>query len=152
MRLIGDTRHALNEALSQEYAKRKLTKAAIARALRTNKSFVSKKFSGESNMTFATLADLAYVMERDIKISLPPQHAAVGTNGAPTLSERLRDLRWLCESSTDAEVIEEAADWIEQQMRELAETKAALATATESMNRLATELAAERKKNEGSFW
>jgi transcriptional regulator with XRE-family HTH domain len=87
VRLIGEIRHALNQALSEENQSRGLTRAAIARLLGKNKSFVSRKLNGTSNMTLETLADLAFALDRPVKISLPlrstaPQSniAAVGTN------------------------------------------------------------------------
>ncbi len=87
VRLIGDIRHALNEALAEEYARRKLTKADIAKALKTNKSFVTRKLSGESNMTLATLADLAYALDRTIKITLPDHDASGSVNSLVELQE-----------------------------------------------------------------
>src|SRR6266567_2655685 len=54
-RLIGEIQHALNQALSEEHAVRGLTKAQIAAILGKNKSFVTRKLSGASNMTLETL-------------------------------------------------------------------------------------------------
>lgn len=71
VRLIGEIRHALNRALEEESQSRGLTRAAIARILNTNKSFVTRKFNGTSNMTLETLADLAYALDRPIKVELP---------------------------------------------------------------------------------
>lgn len=80
IQLIGDIRHALNEALTEEYKSRKLTRSDVAKILHTNKSFVSRKLSGESNMTLATLADLAYALDRDVEIALPSRRPEEGSN------------------------------------------------------------------------
>lgn len=71
VRLIGEIRHALNQALTEECHARGLTKADIARALGKDKSFVSKKLGGTSNMTLETLADLAFAMNRPVKVQVP---------------------------------------------------------------------------------
>lgn len=80
-RLIGDIRHELNQALAEEGAKRGLTQAKIAELLGKNKSFVSRKFNGTSNMTLETLADLAYALDRPIRISLPDRDELAGNDG-----------------------------------------------------------------------
>jgi transcriptional regulator with XRE-family HTH domain len=80
VRLIGEIRHVLNEALAEEHSRRDLTKADIAKILGVNKSFVGRKLSGESNMTLATLADLAYALDRNVKITLPSRHVPAGSN------------------------------------------------------------------------
>ena len=83
VRLIGDIRHALNQALAEEAEKRGLTRAEIARTLGKNKSIVTRKFSGTSNMTLETLADLAYALDRPIRIALPPRDATDAANAPP---------------------------------------------------------------------
>jgi transcriptional regulator with XRE-family HTH domain len=72
-RLIGEIQRALNGALYEEHAKRGLTRKMIADVLGKNKSVITRKFSGEGNMTLETLADLAFALDRPIKISLPPR-------------------------------------------------------------------------------
>jgi transcriptional regulator with XRE-family HTH domain len=84
VRLIGEIRHALNQALTEEHTARGLTKADIARLLGKDKSFVSKKLAGTSNMTLETLADLAFAMNRPAHVSLPSRSAAKGVNSVLT--------------------------------------------------------------------
>lgn len=71
IRLLGEIARALNKALDEEHAQRGLTQADIARMLGKQKSFVSRKLSGDSNMTLETLADLAYALDRPVRITLP---------------------------------------------------------------------------------
>ena len=73
LRLIGDIRYALLTALDEEHRSGGLTQKAIAEKLSKNKSWISRKLSGQSNMTLETLADLAYAMNRSIKVSLQPR-------------------------------------------------------------------------------
>jgi hypothetical protein len=85
VRLIGDIQRALNLALSEEHAKRGLTRKMIADLLGKNKSVVTRKFSGSGNMTLETLADLAYALDRPVKIEIPARHStAAGSNAAPS--------------------------------------------------------------------
>jgi hypothetical protein len=78
-RLIGEIQHALNQALSEEHGATGLTKAQIAVILGKNKSFVTRKLSGASNMTLETLADLAYALNRPVRVRLPSR-ASAGSN------------------------------------------------------------------------
>jgi ribosome-binding protein aMBF1 (putative translation factor) len=80
IRVISDVRHALNEAFVEEHKATGLTKTDIAHKLDVDKSFISKKFSGESNLTFVTFAQLADAMDRDVKILLPSRRATEGNN------------------------------------------------------------------------
>jgi transcriptional regulator with XRE-family HTH domain len=79
-RMIADIRHELHQALSEENGKRGLTQARIAEILGKNKSFISRKFNGTSNMTLETLADLAYALDRPVRVSLPDREKPVGGN------------------------------------------------------------------------
>lgn len=95
VRLIGEIRHALNQALTEEHAARGLTKTDIARILNKDKSFVTKKLTGMSNMTLETLADLAFAMNRPVHVSVPSRTPFGGSNqiyeGAPiTTSEQTK--------------------------------------------------------------
>ncbi len=84
IRLINDIHRALNTALSEESAKRGLTRKMIADLLGKNKSVITRKFSGNGNMTLETLADLAYALDRPIKIDMPPRHQpTTGQNSLP---------------------------------------------------------------------
>lgn len=83
IRLLSEIAHALNKALEEEHAQRGLTQADIARTLGKQKSFVSRKLSGDTNMTLETLADLAYALDRPVRVSLPSREPAFGQNFSP---------------------------------------------------------------------
>lgn len=80
VRLVGEIRHALNQALAEEGEKRGLTRAGIARLLGKNKSVITRKFAGTSNMTLETLADLAFALDRPVKVSMPAREVTAGSN------------------------------------------------------------------------
>ncbi|MGQ3047809.1 MAG: helix-turn-helix transcriptional regulator [Niveispirillum sp.] len=80
IRLLSEIAHALNQALDEEHVRRGLTQADIARTLGKEKSFVSRKLSGDTNMTLETLADLAYALDRPVHVSLPSREPVAGTN------------------------------------------------------------------------
>lgn len=83
VRLIGEIHHALNSALAEEKLKRGLTKTAIGEMLGLGRSAISKKFDGRQNFTLETLADLAFSLDRSVKVILSPRPAAyVGNNAA----------------------------------------------------------------------
>lgn len=79
-RLIGEVRRALNEALIEENKAHGLTKSKIAATLGKNKSFVSRQLNGTGNMTLETLADLAYALNRPVKIAIPSRGVAAHTS------------------------------------------------------------------------
>ena len=88
--MLGEIQHALLEALEEENQKRGLTRAEIARIIGKHKSFVTRKLNGDSNMTLQSLADLAFSLNRPVKISLPSRDTKVGSNHAianPVTSE-----------------------------------------------------------------
>lgn len=70
-RFLGQIQHALNQALDEEHVKRGLTRAEMASSIRRDKAFITKKLTGVSNMNLETLSDLAFSLDRDIRISLP---------------------------------------------------------------------------------
>lgn len=80
VRLLGEIQHALLEALSEEHHSRGLTRAEIARLIGRDKSFVTRKLTGESNMTLQSLADLAFALDRPVKVTLPSRATGVGSN------------------------------------------------------------------------
>ena len=84
VRFLGEIQHALLEALGEEHRKRGLTRAEIGRLIGRDKSFVTRKLSGESNMTLQTLADLAFALDRPVKVTLPSRAAGVGSNRSIT--------------------------------------------------------------------
>src|SRR5690349_5279625 len=66
LRLISEIKHALAQALAEEHAERGLTMAEMARTLEVDRSHISRKLSGDTNMTLETLADLAYALDRPV--------------------------------------------------------------------------------------
>jgi hypothetical protein len=80
VRLIGDIQRALNLALAEEHSKRGLTRKMIADLLGKNKSVITRKFSGSGNMTLETLADLAYALDRPVKVGFPARPLTPGSN------------------------------------------------------------------------
>lgn len=84
VRLMGEIQHVLNEALSAEYEKRGLTKTEIGKILGLGRSAISKKFDGRHNMTLETLSDLAFALDRPVKVALPERVAPpAGSNSVP---------------------------------------------------------------------
>lgn len=80
VRLLGEIQHALLTALGEEHSKRGLTRAEIARLIGRDKSFVTRKLTGESNMTLQSLADLAFALDRPVKVTLPSRAIGAGSN------------------------------------------------------------------------
>jgi transcriptional regulator with XRE-family HTH domain len=80
VRLLGEIQHALLEALDEEHRNRGLTRADIAKLIGRNKSFVTRKLNGDSNMTLQTLADLAFALNRPVKVKLSSRAVAAGSN------------------------------------------------------------------------
>jgi transcriptional regulator with XRE-family HTH domain len=70
----------LNAALAEESETRGLTRAGIAEILGKDKAAITRKFSGTSNMTLETLADLAYALDRSINIELISRSPMPGSN------------------------------------------------------------------------
>jgi hypothetical protein len=85
VRLIGDIEHQLNLAFDEEHTKRNLTQQEMADLLNVDKSFISRKMSGTSNMTLETLADLAFALDRAIEIKLRSRTAPDGSNRLPAV-------------------------------------------------------------------
>ncbi|MDP1837843.1 MAG: helix-turn-helix transcriptional regulator [Reyranella sp.] len=80
VRLVGDIHHALNQALTEEHAKRGLTKSRISKLLNVGRSAITKQLSGSNNMTLETLADLAHALDREVKVSLPERMVVQQSN------------------------------------------------------------------------
>lgn len=80
IRMLGEIQHVLLEALEEESRDRGLTRAEMARSIGKNKSFVTRKLSGDSNMTLQSLADLAFSLDRPVKVNLPSRHAQISSN------------------------------------------------------------------------
>ena len=75
VRLLGEIRHKLAQALEEEHSAHGLTKAEMARLLGRHPSFITRKLNGTSNMTLETLADLAWALDRPVRISLPARRS-----------------------------------------------------------------------------
>jgi len=73
VRLIGEISHALNQALTEESQSRGLTLQQMSDTLGKHKSVVSRLMAGERNITLKSLADLAFALNRPVRISLPPR-------------------------------------------------------------------------------
>ncbi|WP_158047079.1 helix-turn-helix transcriptional regulator [Skermanella pratensis] len=85
LRLVSEIKHVLAQALAEEQERRGLTMAEMARILEVDRSHISRKLSGETNMTLETLADLAYALDRPVQISLLPRPVRHDVNhGADT--------------------------------------------------------------------
>jgi hypothetical protein len=85
IRMLGEISHELNAALEEEHLVRGLTLTEIAKTIQRHKSFVSRKFSGDSNMTLQTLADLAYALNRPVKVTIPSRLPGTGANHPATV-------------------------------------------------------------------
>jgi len=68
---LGDIFAALNRAFQEEVEQSGLTKAEIANRLGVHRSVITRRLSGEGNMTFETLHDMAWAMGRRVTIDLP---------------------------------------------------------------------------------
>jgi transcriptional regulator with XRE-family HTH domain len=110
LRLVSEIKHALAQALSEEHAERGLTMAEMARVLEVDRSHISRKLSGETNMTLETLADLAYALDRPVKVSLSSRQTQNGANYAHTASagskhaQRSQSIQTLATASTKAKL------------------------------------------------
>ena len=80
IRLVGEISHQLNTALREEYERRGLTRTQMAEILGTDKSFITRKLDGRSNMTLETLADMAYALDRAVAIELRSRAPREGSN------------------------------------------------------------------------
>ena len=86
VRMLGEIRHALLTAVAEESATRGLTRTVMARELGRDKSFITRKLAGTSNMTLETLADLAFALNRPVKVSLPARSGLPGSNSNAVLA------------------------------------------------------------------
>jgi transcriptional regulator with XRE-family HTH domain len=82
--LVGDVRDELLTALAEERERRNLTRARVAALIGKDKGFVSRKLNGIGNMTLRTLADLAWALDRPIRIRLPNRMGLGGGNARAT--------------------------------------------------------------------
>lgn len=79
-RLIGDIHQELNRVLT---AQPSVTKAELARRLNVDRAIITRRLNGTSNMTLESLSDLAWAMNKRVKVRLEDRPTAVGANAAP---------------------------------------------------------------------
>lgn len=92
-RLVGEISHALNQALVEEHEDRNLTRAQMAAALGWDRASITKLLSGSRNMTLETLADLAFALDRPIRVSLPSRTRHTNSRvGSPDASDSGRSI------------------------------------------------------------
>lgn len=94
VRLIGDAYQEIQDAFAQENEENGVTQSDIARALNKDKGFVSRRLSGQSNMTLETLADFAWALDREIVLKLLKPEDLVGhdlNHKSEHVLERLTD-------------------------------------------------------------
>lgn len=84
-RFLGDIFAALNRAFQEEAEQSGLTKAEIAKRLGVHRSVITRRLSGQGNMTFETLHDMAWAMGRRVTIALPPRQASHSSNSRPNI-------------------------------------------------------------------
>lgn len=77
MNFVSKVHNLLLEAYWDEHTKTGLTKSQIAAALGKNKGQITRWLEGQSNMTFESLSDLTFELNRDIEISFPAKQASV---------------------------------------------------------------------------
>ena len=79
-RFIGRVRGELLRALSERKNEGGLSQEALARKLDTERSLINRQFSGESNLTLRSLADLAWAMDLEISFELKTPATEAGQN------------------------------------------------------------------------
>jgi transcriptional regulator with XRE-family HTH domain len=85
-RFIGRVRSELLRALSEKKAETGLSQQALARKLDVHRSLINRQFSGESNLTLRSLADLAWAMDMEISFELKKPITDFGQNQPATTS------------------------------------------------------------------
>ena len=68
MKFITKIHELLEDAYKQEQKENGTKKSDIADRLGVHKSYITRLMNGTSNMTLETLSNLAYELDRDIKI------------------------------------------------------------------------------------
>jgi transcriptional regulator with XRE-family HTH domain len=85
-RFIGRVRGELLRALSERKSESGFSQEALARKLDIKRSLINRQFSGETNLTLRSLADLAWAMDLDISFELKKPVAKAGQNQPMTTS------------------------------------------------------------------
>ncbi|MBX8785367.1 helix-turn-helix transcriptional regulator [Ochrobactrum sp. GRS2] len=81
--LVSEVGHALQHAVSEERKLKKLTKQKIATTLGVHRSHVHRMLSGHYNLTLISLAELAYAIGREVRVSLEKTQQERGCNFHP---------------------------------------------------------------------
>jgi len=73
-----------------------VTKAEIARRLGIDRSLVTRRLNGTSNMTLETLADLAWALDQKIEIRLSDRAKPAFSNSATVTTDQTRTYIPVC--------------------------------------------------------
>jgi len=92
-RLVGDIHQELARVMTK---KPSVTKAEIARRLGVDRSLVTRRLNGTSNMTLETLADLAWAMDQKIEIRLSDRAKTAFSNSATATTDQTRTHVTVC--------------------------------------------------------
>jgi transcriptional regulator with XRE-family HTH domain len=85
LRFLSQIHQALDEAMAGDLSQRRVTISAIAKKLGVNKSVLSRKLRGQSNLTIESIADIAWALDRDTAFSLPLRDASAMTRSNASL-------------------------------------------------------------------
>lgn len=88
-RFIGSVRRGLQQALSEEAELNGLTQSQIARELDVHRSVISRELNGRADISLGRAAELAFLMNRRLRLHFEKIESPVGSNIA-TISEASR--------------------------------------------------------------
>ncbi len=91
------------ELIARLMAEKKVNKAALAKRLNRSRAWVTQLLSGKTNMTVRTLAELAYVLESEVKFDSKPAAPANAGKDATRPSASIRLL--------NAQPIDSSPNW-----------------------------------------
>ena len=80
IRLVSDVHAELAEAIYRGEHNKSGTKAELARKLGINKSVLSRRLNGTSNMTLLAIADIAWATDCDINFKMTKRAIQYGCN------------------------------------------------------------------------
>jgi transcriptional regulator with XRE-family HTH domain len=75
VRLVEHLQQELLSAYEEERTRHRLTRHKMAELLNSDKASLAQQLNVTANMTLETLADLAYALNRPVRISLPSRDA-----------------------------------------------------------------------------
>jgi len=67
-----------SETIAKLMAQQNVSKADLARRLNKSRAWVTQLLSGKANMTVRTLAEVAYVLEAEVKLHAQPPGTVAG--------------------------------------------------------------------------